>query len=229
MDSLSSEGDVIESSDQPKSPKNEETGKIIEKDEEKNEKAVDEVEEILSEEVKEQRHNESLAFKAQGNECFKNAEYDKAVDFYTKGIETCPKCYKKTVSILLSNRAACHMKTDEKEKAIEDCTQALEGNQYYTKARIRRAQMYEATEKLDEALRDYNEILSYDKSCSIAGEAAMRLPKEIQERNEKMKEEMMGKLKELGNMCLKPFGLSTENFKFTQDPNTGGYSVNFQR
>ncbi|KAI5622351.1 alpha-1A adrenergic receptor, partial [Silurus asotus] len=104
---------------------------------------------------------------------------------------------------------------------------AIELNPDYVRAILRRAELYEQTEKLDEALEDYKTVLEKDPGIPAAREACCRLPRQIEERNEKLKEEMLGKLKDLGNMILRPFGLSTSNFQVNQDDNTGSYSVNF--
>ncbi|KAH0629654.1 hypothetical protein JD844_011885 [Phrynosoma platyrhinos] len=119
------------------------------------------------------------------------------------------------------------LEQDKKETAISDCSKALELNPNYIKALLRRAELYEKTEKLDEALEDYKNLLEKDPSIHQAREACMRLPRQIEERNEKLKEEMLGKLKDLGNLVLRPFGLSTENFQVNQDSSTGSYSINF--
>lgn len=41
-------------------------------------------------------------------------------------------------------------------------------------------------------------------------------------------QEMISKLKDFGNMCLKPFGLSTDNFEMVQQPG-GGYSISMKK
>lgn len=51
----------------------------------------------------------------------------------------------------------------------------------------------------------------------------------VAERQEKLKEEMLGKLKDLGNSLLGKFGLSLDNFKADKDPETGGYSIRFSQ
>uniref|UniRef100_A0A8C1HA43 Tetratricopeptide repeat protein 1 n=1 Tax=Cyprinus carpio carpio TaxID=630221 RepID=A0A8C1HA43_CYPCA len=186
-----------------------------------------ELEKDLTEEEKESRRKESLELKEKGNTQFKSGEHVEAEESYTAALKVCPVCYGKERSILFSNRAAARLHQDKKDSAISDCSKAIELNPNYVRAILRRAELYEKTDKLDEALEDYKTVLEKDPGIPAAREACMRLPRQIEERNEKLKEEMMSKLKDLGNMILRPFGLSTSNFQVNQDANTGSYSVNF--
>ena len=71
-------------------------------------------------------------------------------------------------------------------------------------------------------------MLTLDPRNVTANKAVRELPAKIEERNEKMKAEMMDNLKKLGNMVLKPFGLSTENFKLEQNEG-GSYNIQFNQ
>ncbi|PYH42312.1 uncharacterized protein BP01DRAFT_303693 [Aspergillus saccharolyticus JOP 1030-1] len=85
---------------------------------------------------------------------------------------------------------------------------------------------------LQGAEEDYKELAAMDNlppdDRRVVQRGLRELPDKINKAREKDMAEMMGKLKDLGNGILKPFGLSTDNFKFVQDPKTGGYSMNFQ-
>nr|XP_004657542.2 tetratricopeptide repeat protein 1 [Jaculus jaculus]XP_045008466.1 tetratricopeptide repeat protein 1 [Jaculus jaculus] len=186
-----------------------------------------ELEKNMPDEEKQKRREESTKLKEEGNEQFKKGDHIEAERSYSQAIQLCPSCFQKDRSILFSNRAAARMKQDKKEMAISDCSKAIQLNPSYIRALLRRAELYEQTDKLDEALEDYKSVLEKDPSVHQAREACMRLPRQIEERNERLKEEMLGKLKDLGNLVLRPFGLSTENFQIKQDSSTGSYSINF--
>lgn len=186
-----------------------------------------ELEKNMPDEEKQKRREESTRLKEEGNAQFKKGDYVAAESSYSQALQMCPSCFQKDRSILFSNRAAARMKQDKKEMAISDCSKAIQLNPSYIRAILRRAELYEKTDKLDEALEDYKSVLEKDPSVYQAREACMRLPKQIEERNERLKEEMLGKLKDLGNLVLRPFGLSTDNFQIKQDSSTGSYSINF--
>ncbi|KAK5258084.1 hypothetical protein LTR40_008614 [Exophiala xenobiotica] len=57
-------------------------------------------------------------------------------------------------------------------------------------------------------------------------QALVSLPPKVSAAKDREVADMMGKLKNLGNGILKPFGLSTENFKVVQGEG-GGYSLSF--
>jgi len=137
------------------------------------------------------------------------------------------------LAVLYSNRSACYLITAKHELVLADCTTALQYEPTPSNIRVkiyhRRAQAREALDKPREALEDYQEIIKMDPKFPQAQQALKRLPPIIKAKEEKEREEMMGKLKDLGNTILGKFGLSTDNFQFVKDPSSGGYSVNFKK
>lgn len=96
-------------------------------------------------------------------------------------------------------------------------------------ALLRRAEAYEKADKLEEALADLDAVLKVDPSVRPAIKSRARIAPVVEERREKMKAEMLDKLKGFGNTILGKFGLSTDNFQMVQDPATGSYSINFSQ
>ncbi|KAF1951478.1 hypothetical protein CC80DRAFT_496084 [Byssothecium circinans] len=106
-----------------------------------------------------------------------------------------------------------------------------------TKALLRRAKArYEADgwSSLQGSLEDYQAVSKPPHQLSSLDQktvqAALReIPAKLDEAKNTEIADMMGKLKQLGNGVLKPFGLSTDNFQFTKDEKSGGYSMNFNQ
>ena len=169
---------------------------------------------------------EARAHKERGNVHFKAQEWDAAIDCYTHAIDVMPPDAPER-AVFFANRAAAFAKIDEHEGVVDDCSAALELQPQYTKALVRRALAREALDQPTEALEDAKTAAALDPSDKGLVAAVSRLEKASAEKLEKQKEEMLGKLKDLGNSVLGKFGLSLDNFKAVKDPNTGSYSISF--
>jgi len=193
------------------------------------ERILEKQEETLSTDEKEEKREEANKLKLEGNSLYKEGKTQDAVEKYTTGLRICPLCFKKERAVLYANRGQMKKVLGLNDQAVKNCTKAIELDPEYLKAILRRAEVYEETEKLDESLEDYKKVLELNPRHVEANRAVKRLPPKIEERNEKLKAEMMDSLKKLGNMVLKPFGLSTNNFQMEQDPVSGGYNIQFKQ
>lgn len=168
--------------------------------------------------------------KIEGNTFFARAEYESALKQYHAALQLIPKSRAER-SVILGNMAACYLKQEKYTKAVETCNEALDIDPDYTKARVRRAQANDrigSWTALTSALDDYKIILEKEPSSAEAKLATKRLPERITMQQEKEKDEMLSKLKNLGNSLLGKFGLSTDNFQMVPSEG-GGYSVNFKK
>ncbi|KAL7677383.1 hypothetical protein ACOME3_003619 [Neoechinorhynchus agilis] len=159
--------------------------------------------------------------KSEGNRYFEEGKFELALDIYTELLshysqETEDAEIIQILATLSSNRAACFDRLGETKSAIHESLH-------------RRAGLYEKTEKLDEAHADLLKLMDLKPNEMTYKSRCYMLEQQINERNEKMKKEMMSQLKGLGNAVLKPFGLSTDSFKVEKDPNTGSYSISMSK
>ena len=170
-----------------------------------------------------------------GNELFLREKFDEAISQYTTAIEYCPpdEEYHDELSKFYANRAACYTKFQSWDNVILDCTRALDLDERYIKAYLRRSLAFESLDRLEEALVDLKKVSEIDPSILASDRTlrarTQRLERVVQERQEKLKEETMGKLKDVGNSLLGHFGLSLDNFKMEQNPDTGSYNISFQQ
>jgi len=169
--------------------------------------------------------------KGEGNRMFGEGQYEEALSQYGLALQVAPDIPTSVEirSMCRANRALCYLKLGNYEESIKDSTKALELNPNYVKALLRRGEAHEKLEHFEEAIADLKQVLELDQSDVQVRRTIQRLEPLAAEKREKMKQEMIDKLKDMGNSVLGRFGMSVDNFKAVQDPNTGSYSISFQR
>ena len=168
--------------------------------------------------------------KALGNARYKAGDFFEAIRLYGRAICFCPldDRHNHSRAVFHSNRAACHLALGRYEQCIDDCSVAIDLDSRYVRALMRRAKAYEKLERLEDAVEDLDAAVAVDSSYTPALQEQRRVKQLYHDKTEKMKEEMLGKLKGLGNTILGKFGMSLDNFKLTPQEG-GGYSVSYEQ
>nr|CDJ81712.1 Tetratricopeptide TPR-1 domain containing protein [Haemonchus contortus] len=167
--------------------------------------------------------------KQEGNTKFGEGEWKEAEDKYKEALAICPAEDVELCSILHSNLSAAYIKQAQWEEAAGAATKAIEANSTNDKALERRAFAFsKIPEKFQNALEDYELLKERFPQRVQYVRKIEELKNRIAERDENLKNEMIEKLKDLGNVCLRPFGLSTDSFEMV--PNgEGGYSISMKK
>eukprot|EP01064_Diplonema_japonicum_P028578 TRINITY_DN440_c2_g2_i1.p1 TRINITY_DN440_c2_g2~~TRINITY_DN440_c2_g2_i1.p1 ORF type:complete len:477 (+),score=159.73 TRINITY_DN440_c2_g2_i1:36-1466(+) len=101
--------------------------------------------------------------KAEANELFKTRKYEEAEEKYSEVLLVDP-ANKKLNSVIYNNRAAARKELKKYEEAEQDCTRAIEADEYFTKAFLRRSRIREELEKWDDAVSDVKSAVELDQS-----------------------------------------------------------------
>ncbi|WAQ94674.1 SPAG1-like protein [Mya arenaria] len=126
-----------------------------------------------------------VKLKEEATKYFKNGQYGEAALKYTKIIEILEKTDNQIVnlSLMLSNRAACHLKIGELPGAVKDCSASLGLVPHSVKPLCRRASAYEHLERFDRAYCDYRHVLLLDSRVDQAHLGTKRCQDMLQQKD----------------------------------------------
>jgi DnaJ family protein C protein 7 len=101
--------------------------------------------------------------KENGNEAYKTCRFQEAFALYTEALAVDP-LNKKANAKLYFNRATVQHRLAKTKEAVEDCTAALELDDTYLKALLRRASCYMDLGEYEDAVKDYEKVCKLNKS-----------------------------------------------------------------
>ncbi|KND87956.1 DnaJ subfamily C member 7 [Tolypocladium ophioglossoides CBS 100239] len=93
------------------------------------------------------------AYKAAGNRLFKDKNYAKAIEQYSKAVDLFPDS-----PTFLSNRAAAYMSNGQYDGALEDCSRAADLDPQNAKVLLRLARIYTGLGRPEEAMTTFGRI-----------------------------------------------------------------------
>jgi stress-induced-phosphoprotein 1 len=117
--------------------------------------------------------SQGLEAKAEGNAHFKESRYEKAIEAYTRALQTVTDENEK--SVIYSNRAACYYQLRNFEEVVADSTESLTLSPTNAKSLLRRGLAYESLEKQKLALQDLQQVLALEPNTSVALQAVGRI------------------------------------------------------
>ncbi|XP_010269225.1 PREDICTED: TPR repeat-containing thioredoxin TTL1-like [Nelumbo nucifera] len=128
------------------------------------------------------------AARSRGNNLFKDSKFLEASMAYSEGLE-----YDPFNSVLLCNRAACRSKLGQFEKAVDDCTKALNVRPSYSKAILRRADCNAKLERWEASIQDYETLIRETPGDEAVGRALFEAQVQLmKQRGEDVKDMKFG-------------------------------------
>jgi hypothetical protein len=191
--------------------------------------------------------DKALMAKEEGNDFFRSKNYDFACQQYAQAVKLCPREGTEGVgrgtgthttngsgdddsnkpqpsenadhlATFLGNRAAAFYMLGAWDQCETDCTLSLLFKPGYVKVLVRRCTCLEKQDKIEEALSDAVAVQQIDPTFPKIDDLVARLQKRHDVKMAELKDEAMGKLKDLGNSILGSFGMSMDQFNFKQNP-----------